>query len=139
VASRRGDVLAGVPLFSGLSKRHLRRLAAMAEEVQFAEGAMMAVEGEPGDTFYVILEGRARVRRGNRTVARVSSGDYFGEVSLIDGGPRTASVEAETPIEALALSRSEFRQMVEHEPQVVVKILNELALRLRQAERPLAG
>jgi CRP/FNR family transcriptional regulator, cyclic AMP receptor protein len=139
VARKDAEVLAGVPLFSGLSKRHLRRIADLTEAVAFPAGATIATEGEPGDTFYVITEGRARVRRGGRTVARLGVDDFFGEVSLIDGGPRTASVEAQEDIRALALHRAEFRRMLEREPAVVVRILSELALRLRQAERPLIG
>lgn len=139
VARKDAEVLAGVPLFSGLSKRHLRRIANLTEEAVFPAGATIATEGEPGDTFYVITEGRARVRHGDRTVARLGVDDFFGEVSLIDGGPRTASVEAQEDVRALSLHRAEFRRMLEQEPAVVVRILSELAMRLRQAERPLAG
>lgn len=139
MARKGAEILAGVPLFAGLSKRHLRRIAGLTREVRFGPGVVIATEGEPGDVFYVIVEGRASVRRGDRTVARLSAGDFFGEVSLLDGGPRTATVMADTLLTALSLSRRPFRQMLEEEPAVVLKILNELALRLRQIERPLAG
>jgi CRP-like cAMP-binding protein len=139
VARKVGEILSGVPLFAGLSKRHLRKIGELAEEVPFDEGAHIATEDEPGDTFYVIVEGEAKVIRGGRTVARLLPGDFFGEVSLLDGGPRTASVVAETPLLTFALTRAPFRQMLEREPSVVLKILHELAIRLRHSERLLTA
>lgn len=139
MARKGADFLAGVPLFGGLSKRHLRKIAQLTEEVRFEPGATIAEEGEAGDTFYVITQGRARVKRRNRTVARLGGGDFFGEISLLDGGPRSASVQTETAMTALALDRKEFRSVLESEPQVTLKVLREVATRLRQAERPLAG
>jgi CRP/FNR family transcriptional regulator, cyclic AMP receptor protein len=139
VARKGAEFLAGVPLFKGLSKRHLRKIAQLTEEVRFDPGATIAREGEPGDTFYVITQGRARVKRGGRTVARLGPGSFFGEISLLDGGPRSASVEAETVLSALALDRGEFRSVLEAEPPVTLKVLRVVARRLRQAERPLPG
>lgn len=135
---RGAHVLSAVPLFSGLPTRDLRRIADLAREVRVGEGSTV-VEEEPGDTFYVILEGEARVTRGGRTINRLLPGDFFGEVSLLDGGPRTATVVAETPLVLLALSRGPFRRMLEREPTVTLRILKEVAGRLRSTERPLTG
>ena len=139
MARRGSDVLGRVPLFSGLSKRHLRGLAGIASQERFVEGATLAEEGEPGDSFYVLLAGQAKVVRRGRRVADLMPGDFFGEISLLDGGPRTASVVAVTPIEVLSLSHKPFQDLLEREPSIVLKMLEELARRLRATERPLTG
>ena len=133
------EALAGVPLFVGLSRRHLRHIAGLMEEQQVEKGAALAEEGKPGDDFHVILEGEAKVTRGSRTINRLLPGDFFGEIALIDGGPRTASVVAQTPVTTLRLDRARFRKLLEQEPTVVVKMLEELARRLRSNERSLSA
>lgn len=139
LGKRGADLLATVPLFSGLSKRHLKRVAELAFEVPFRRGATVVEAGMPGGTFYVILEGEANVVRGKRIVARLHPGDFFGEVSLLDGGRRTASVVGETPLVALRIHQREFVKLLTREPDVAIKILEELARRLREIERPLLG
>jgi CRP-like cAMP-binding protein len=133
------ESLADVPLFAGLSRRHLRHVSDLTEEQRFEEGASLAEEGKPGDTFYVLLEGEAKVLRRGRRIARLLPGDFFGEIALIDGGPRTASVVAETPIATLTLTRKRFRKMLEEDPSIVVRMLEELTKRLRNAQRSLTG
>ena len=133
------EALVDVPLFAGLSRRHLRHVADLTEEEQFDEGAKLAEEGRPGETFHVILEGEAKVVRGGRKIARLLPGDFFGEIALIDGGPRTASVTAETPMATLTINRKRFRKMLEGNPSIVVKMLEELARRLRNNQRSLTG
>lgn len=133
------EALADVPLFSGLSKRHLRHIAKLMEEQSFDKGTKLAEEGRAGDSFHVMMEGEAKVTRGGRLINRLIPCDFFGEVALIDGGPRTATVTAETPVTTLALDRNEFRRMLEEDPSIVVKMLEELARRLRQNERSLTG
>jgi CRP-like cAMP-binding protein len=135
----REDPLVTVPLFSELSKRELKRCAQVAKAVTFDRGDVIAEEGEEGLAFYVILEGEAKVQRRGRTVATLLPGDHFGEISLIDGGPRTASVIAATPLRCLSLLRWDFRQLLEKDPVLVPKLLKELARRLRQIERPVSA
>ena len=84
--------LAAVPLFDGFSKRHLRRLAAEADVVAFEPGRAIVEEGRPGEAMFVVLSGRRSGRRGGRKVATLVPGDFFGELSALDGGPRTASI-----------------------------------------------
>jgi CRP-like cAMP-binding protein len=133
---RRGiDLLAQVPLFSALSRRHLRRLAEHADVAAFREGETIVEAGQPGGTFYVLLEGSARVVRGDRNVDRLEPGDFFGEISLLDGGPRTASVIAETPVTTIRIFKRSFDRVVADEPTVAAKILEVLARRLREADR----
>ena len=140
MAKREQEALARVPLFSGLSSRHLKRLADSMQEVRYMEGASVVKKGQEGDSFYVILQGEATViGPGGTTVNRLQPGDFFGEISLLDGGARTATVTTETPMTMLELKRTEFLRMVEDEPDVAVKLLSHTASLLRRAERSLAG
>lgn len=137
---RAREAIARVPLFSNLSPRHLKRLADLTEEQRFMAGATVVKEGEDGDTFYVILGGEAKVvHRSGRTANRLYPGDFFGEISLLDGGARTASVVSETPISTLALRRKDFMKLLEVEPEVAVKLLRHAAALLRRLERSAAN
>ena len=140
MAKRGRDVLAQVPLFADLPSRFLKRLADLCEEQRYMQGATIVRHADIGDTFYVILEGEAKVvSRSGRTVNRLFPGEFFGEISLLDGGPRTASVIAETPLVMLALPRTTFLQVVEQEPDVAVKLLKHTASMLRRLEHTAAG
>jgi CRP-like cAMP-binding protein len=89
-------VLGVVPLFEGLSKKQLKKVADLADVARFMGGSTLVRQGDIGDSFYVVLTGQAKVVASGRTVNRLLPGDHFGEISLLDGGPRTASVVAET-------------------------------------------
>jgi len=133
---RRGaDLLAQAPLFEGLSRRHLKQIAERADEISFRRGETIVEADQPGGSFFVIVEGEVRVVRGDRTIARVGPGEFFGEISLLDGGPRTASVIAETPVVAIRLFKASFDKIVREEPHVAGKILVVVARRLREAEK----
>ena len=133
---RRGaDLLAQVPLFEGLSRRHLKQIAEHTDEISFREKETIVEAGQPGGTFFIIVEGEVRVVRGDRTIARAGPGEFFGEISLLDGGPRSASVIAETPVVAIRLFKASFDRVVRDEPRVAGKILAVVARRLREAER----
>ena len=112
MARRDADLLARVPIFTGLSKRHLRGIAGISRERRFQEKETVAEEGKPGDDFYVILGGQAKVVKRGRTIATLIPGDFFGEIALLDGGPRSASVIAETPLETMTLNRKPFHSML---------------------------
>jgi len=134
------DVIAQVPLFQDLQPRYLKRLADRMDDQRFMEGASIVRFGDIGDTFYVIVEGEAKVLApSGRVVNRMRPGEFFGEISLLDGGPRTATVVAETPIRMLALSRKAFRELIENEPGVAVAMLKHAAAMLRRLERPRSG
>ena len=140
MAVRARDVLAQVPLFAGVPPRFIKRLAGEMDEQRFMEGATIVRKGEPGETFYVLVEGEAKVADENgKRLAQLIPGDFFGEISLMDGGPRTATVVAETPLTALAVSRKDFRSMLEAEPHVTVGLLKHAATLLRRLERPASG
>jgi CRP/FNR family transcriptional regulator, cyclic AMP receptor protein len=127
--------LSGVPLFADLPKRHLQRLAREADELTFAPGEQIVQEGSLGETLFVVMEGRAKVTRNGRRVGEVLPGDFFGELSAIDGGPRTASISAVTPVRVVRLFRRTLRKLLDDEPQLTVKILDGVVRRIRQVER----
>lgn len=129
------DVLASVDLFQGLSKRELQRVLKSAKEVGFEEGDAMVREGEEDGRFYLLLDGNARVMQGRRTVAQLGAGDYFGEISVIDGEPRSATVLATSPVRALTLARWNFRPLLEEQPAIARKVLLEMCRRVRELDR----
>lgn len=136
---RAPDLLGGVPLFAGLSRRHLKQLAEHADVVRYREREEIVEGGRPGGTFYVILEGEAKVEREGKSLDRLGPGEFFGEISLLDGGPRTASVVATTPVTAIRIFKRSFDRLVKKEPAVASKILAVVAHRLREAERSISG
>jgi CRP-like cAMP-binding protein len=131
------DLLGAVPLFAGLSRRHLRRLAEHADVATFRPKEAIVRQDRPGGSFYVITQGEAKVIQDGRTISTLGPGDFFGEISLLDGGPRTADVIAVTPVSAIRVFKSAFDQMVAEEPGVAARILAVVARRLREAERSL--
>jgi CRP-like cAMP-binding protein len=110
-------------------------VADLTEEVPYPAGARVVEEGLPGEALFVILEGEAQVTRRGRTLARLRPGDVFGEISVLDGGPRTATVVASTPLLVLRLYRRELTKLLQREPQIASRLLKELARRLRSSER----
>jgi CRP-like cAMP-binding protein len=131
----RNEALANVLLFSGCSRKELASIGALTTEVEIPEGKVLAREGDAGREFYVILEGKATVTIGGRQVATLGPGDFFGEMSLLDMGPRVATVKAEEPMEVAVLDPREFFTLLEEHPAVSRKILKGLASRLREAEK----
>ena len=97
------DVLQTVPLFQGMTDRTIGIIAELAQPATYAPGATLTREGDPGESFIVLTSGTADVSQGGRSLRTLGTGDFLGEVSLIDGGPRTATVTATTPIEALVI------------------------------------
>jgi CRP/FNR family transcriptional regulator, cyclic AMP receptor protein len=131
------QALSVVPLFAGFSKRDLNRLAEETDVVSFPAGTTIVEEGLLGETMFVVLSGEARVMQGKRRLGTVRPGDFFGEVALLDGAPRSASVVAETPVVAIRLFRRTLVRMLEAEPQLALKILDSLVRRVRALTRSL--
>jgi CRP-like cAMP-binding protein len=129
-AHRWASVLGTVPLFSGLSKRHLRRIADKATMKRYAPLTVIVRSGDVGDAFYVILEGSATVRRPGRRNVELTVGDFFGEMALLGSSPRTATVETQGGVLTLRLGRAAFQKVLESEPKVAVAMLKTLAARL---------
>ncbi len=128
------DHLARVPLFSALSKKELQTLGRASDEIEVAEGKVLCEEGKPGHEFFLILDGQAAVKRGKKTIATLSPGRYFGELSLLDRGPRSATVVADTPMTLLVLGQREFSGILDQLPGVSRKLLCSMAERLRDAD-----
>jgi CRP/FNR family transcriptional regulator, cyclic AMP receptor protein len=128
-------MLSGVPLFSELSKKELDALARNAKEVAHREGAVLAREGESGLGFFLIVDGTASVTVGGRARRKMGAGDFFGEISLLDNGPRSATVTAQTPIQLIGLTQWNFKRLVESNPAIATKMLKTMAGRLRAASR----
>jgi CRP-like cAMP-binding protein len=127
------SVLATVPLFSGLSRRHLGKLAKAGRIVHFDDQTAIVRAGEPGDTLYVLIDGEVSVQKQRARAARVGVGGFFGEMLLLDGGPRSATVLARGPVACFALGRREFTKLLRAEPAMAIAMLQELAGRLRSA------
>jgi CRP-like cAMP-binding protein len=130
------DVLAEVPLFAHIAKRQIRKIAAKGMIVRFDAGSTIVGKQQAGDAFYVVLDGKGSVVRGrNRPPARIGIGGYFGEMALLDGSPRSATVIAETDVACLRLGRDAFLDVVRREPSVALAVLQALAERIRGLEK----
>lgn len=139
MAKRGLAVMERVPFFQGLTKPQLENICDLSKEVRFMPDAVVVKEGDPGETFYVVLEGEAKVTVKGKKVATLYPGDFFGEISLLDPGPRTASVETTTPMLLLELQRKRFFKMLDREPAVALRMGEQLAHRLRELERTING
>jgi CRP/FNR family transcriptional regulator, cyclic AMP receptor protein len=128
------EVLARLPLFSRLGKRRLRTIARQAQFAEFAAGDTIVSARGPGDSLYVILSGEAKAR-GKRAARPLRAGDYFGEMALLDGEPRSATVLASEPLHVMRLPRRSFLQLAEQDPAIPLAMLAELAGRVRRLEK----
>jgi CRP-like cAMP-binding protein len=127
-------VLAALPLFAQVGKRQLTKIAELARVTDYDTNAVVMHEGDPGDSLHVVLSGRARLRVNPR--ARIlKTGDYFGEMALIDGAPRSATIAAEGELQTMRIPRKPFMRLVEREPSIGVAMLEELAGRVRRLEK----
>jgi CRP-like cAMP-binding protein len=126
--------LGNVPLFSACSKKELQTIARASDDVQVPAGKVLVEEGKPGHEFFLILSGNASVKRGKREIAKLSTGQYFGELALLDRGPRSASVIAKDDMEVLVLGQREFAGVIDEVPTLAHKLLTSMAQRLREAD-----
>lgn len=121
------SVLELVPMFRGLSKRQLKHLASLCEVGDYMAAHSIVRQGEPGDAFYVVLTGQAAVTVGKKFVGRVLPGDHFGEIAVLDGGPRSATVTSETAMTLLILRREEFLKALREDQDLSAHMMAELA------------
>jgi len=128
------DHLAQVPLFSTCSRKDLQKLGKASDEIAVKAGKVLVEEGRPGHEFFLIEDGTAEVRRKNRKVATLGRGQFFGELSLLDRGPRSATVVAETDMTLVVLGQREFLGVIDEVPAMAHKLLAALAGRLREAD-----
>ena len=128
------DRLEDVGLLAGCSRRQLRSIARISEVIEVPAATVLARSGASGEEFFLILDGSARVEVSPRKRSRLEPGQYFGEMSLLDGGPRSASVIAETPLRLLVIKRRDFTTLLKEAPELTQSLLATLSQRLRQAE-----
>jgi CRP-like cAMP-binding protein len=125
------ETLSSIPLFAKLSTRQLRKILKSTSEDRYEPGDVIVSEGGRTETLFVVLSGTAKVVRNGRTVARRSEGEFFGEISMIDLRPRSASVVADTPMRCLVLYHDDLRKFVMGDAQVAWSLLQTLAGRVR--------
>lgn len=129
------EMLGSVPIFEGCSKKELSQIVRAAKRVTHREGSVLAKEGQSGVGFFMILEGTASVKVGDRVRRKLGPGDFFGEISLLDGGPRTATVTSEDEVTTLGLTPWDFKRLVEGNPGIASKMLKVMAQRLRTSSK----
>jgi len=133
------DALKQVPLFASLSNRRLRVLARASTIHGYRDGERIVEAGTSGSDLFVILDGFTNVMLGDQRVARLGAGEMFGEISLLDPGPRTADVISDGPTRCVHLSGKDFQEILEADPRLAISVLQIVARRLRELDRLPAG
>jgi CRP-like cAMP-binding protein len=129
------EILGGVPLFESLSKHQMRKLANLVKEVEHPVGHVVVEEGQVGVGFHIILSGRVKVTVGGRTRRYMEAGAYFGELALVDRGPRSATVTVSEQSTMLYLPGLDFRKLLLGDAALCYKLLVQVSQRLRDAEK----
>ena len=128
------DLLRSVPLFSGLGDGEIRRLGELVDEVDLPAGRVLMTQGEHGAEMLIMVDGAASVVRDGQSLDDCGPGSILGEISLLDGGPRTATVTLTAPSRLLILARREFHSLMDEFPEVRMRVLETVARRLRTLE-----
>jgi CRP/FNR family transcriptional regulator, cyclic AMP receptor protein len=124
------ELIKRVPLFQQLSSRELGEVAALADEIDLPAGRKLTNEGRSGKEFVIIVDGVADVTHRGKTINKLGPGDFLGEIALVTGRPRTATVTTRSPAKLLVLSAQAFRSLLSTMPSIQAKVLNTLAARL---------
>ena len=125
------DALRAIPLFHGMSDRSIEIIAGIARESTYPAGTRLVEEGAPGDSFLIIRRGAASVEQGGRHLRELGAGDFLGEIALLDGGRRTATVSATDEIDALVIDRRGFERLMDEFPVIRFDLVTALTQRLR--------
>jgi CRP-like cAMP-binding protein len=133
------DTLREVALFSGCSNKELEKVAKASDEISMTAGTLIVDQGQTGREAFVILTGDVTVKRNNRKIATLSSGDVVGELSLLDHGPRTATAICETDCTLLVIDQRRFLSVIDDVPAISHKLLASLASRIRAMDRQYFG
>ncbi len=128
------ELLRSVPLFRGIPDTGLTSIARQLTERNYESGAVIVKQGEPGVGFYLIDEGKVEVEQNGRALRTMGSGNFFGELALMEDVPRTASVIARAPTRCLLLVRWNFRAILKENPDIAIRILETAVQRLRTHE-----
>ena len=133
MADARAARLKVVPLFAHCDNRQIDFIATQVEEMDFPVGRVLCTEGTHGGDFFILESGAADVTRGGKKIATMQSGDFFGEIAVIDGGPRTATVTTSEPTHCLVLGPRQFQNVVHQNVDIAHSVMKALTLRLREA------
>jgi CRP/FNR family cyclic AMP-dependent transcriptional regulator len=128
------ELIRGVPLFEHVGGRELEKIRQLADEVDVPAGKVLIREGATAQEFFVVIEGSMLVEHNGRQIARLGPGDFFGEIALVDGRPRTATVTAGAPSRLLVVGHREFHSLLEQNPSIQLQVLQALAKRVRTLE-----
>jgi CRP-like cAMP-binding protein len=131
--NEKADRIRRVSLFAALSKQGLNEVVSIADEVELPEGAKLTREGEIAREFFVLLDGSVEVRKKGRWLATLVAGDFFGEIGLLAKVPRTATVTATSPVRALVIGDPDFRALLQHRPEISMRIAEALGRRFTAA------
>jgi CRP/FNR family transcriptional regulator, cyclic AMP receptor protein len=126
--------LESIPIFSHATRRQLEHVAAIADEVDVPKGTVLAKQGERGLDFFVIEDGTAKVVASGNEIAQLGPGDFFGEISLVDGGPRTATVEALADMKLLVVRKPSFDDLLETSSELRGAVVRALGQRIRELD-----
>lgn len=137
MAENIANVLGSVPLFSACSKKDRKELAKATSESNVPAGQAIVREGQGGGMLFVILDGEARVRVGDRVKARLGPGSHFGEIAVLDGGARTATVTAVTDVRLVSITDAVFKRVLREQPEMGFKLAVSLASMVRAAQKPI--
>ena len=128
------ELLGRVPLFGGCASRDLEEIGKLADEVNVSAGHTLMGEGATAQEFFVVIEGSLRVERGGTVVSKLGPGDFVGEIGLVDGRPRSATVTAETASRLFVIGHREFHSLLAAHPGIQIEVLQALAKRVRQLQ-----
>ena len=128
------ELLRRVPLFAGLGRREIERLGMLADEVDLPEGRVLMRQGERGDDLFVVVEGGVRVERDGQLLRDLGQGEILGEIALVDGGPRSATVTLTAPSRLLVIGHRQFHALMDEFPSVRTHVLATLAARVRNLD-----
>ena len=128
------SLIGSVPFFQGLDEKKRKSIAAQGKEISYKPGDNIVSEGTTGVGFYLILDGKAEVRKGGKVLATLGKGQFFGEMSLIDELPRSADVIAVTPSRCWAITSWAFAGLMKTNPDIAILMLKEMVKRLRGAQ-----
>ena len=130
----KADALGRCPFFADLSRGELRELAKVTEDMEVEEGKTLTRQGAAGSEFFVIVDGEVAVTKDGSEIRTMGEGDFFGEISLLEDRPRTATVTAKTPLRFFVLTRQNFRALLDKQPEIEEKVTTALEERLRTTE-----
>jgi len=131
-------MLQDVPLFSTLDRKEVRTMAEIFKERTYDTGEIIEKEGDRGITFYLITGGLVEVKKGKKTIAKLGRGQYFGEMSLLDKQPRSATIVASQPTTCLLMTSWNFMAFLETNSKLAIGVMKELARRLRESDQALS-